>query len=207
MRRPEALTFCAFVIAGQAWAQLAPIDNDRVTVRELILGPAGVELNHSGDHISVYLTGGKIGTNTGTEIHAAGEVVVGGAGREKLIAISGAPHIVVVDLKGGPATHPTNHTGYPLAFPRPGAHRLAQSPRFTVWSYDWQPGKPTPMHFHDKDVVVIYRGEGTLDSVTPDGKHTPTAHHMGETRFNKGNRAHFELLTSGKLGATMVELQ
>ena len=46
-----------------------------------------------------------------------------------------------------------------------------------------------------------------MHSVTPDGKHTPTAHHMGEIRFNKGNRAHFELLTSGKLGATMVELQ
>ena len=198
--------FCAFLNSGQAWAQPAPIDNDRVTVREIAMGPAGVELNHAGDHVSVFLTG-TIGTNTGTQIRAAGEVMVGGAGLEKLIAVSGAPHIVVIDLKAGPAAHPANHTGYPLAFPRPGAQRLAQTPRITVRSYDWQPGKPTPMHFHDKDVVVIYRGEGTLDSVTPDGKHTPTAHHMGEIRFNKGNRAHFELLTSGKLGATMVELQ
>jgi len=27
-----------------------------------------------------------------------------------------------------------------------------------VWRYRWNLGEPTPVHFHDKDVVVVYSG-------------------------------------------------
>jgi hypothetical protein len=76
-----------------------------------------------------------------------------------------------------------------------------------VWNYSWAPGKPTPMHFHDKDVVVAYRYDGALKSVTPDGKATANAYKAGEVRFNKANRAHYELLTSPRQSAVMMELK
>lgn len=63
------------------------------------------------------------------------------------------------------------------------------------------------MHFHDKDVIVIYHDRGTLDSVTPDGKHARTLHVPGEIRFNRGDRSHYELLVGGRRSATMIGLQ
>ncbi len=100
-----------------------------------------------------------------------------------------------------------NRSGYPLAFPRPGSKKMLENDRVIVWNYAWAPGKPTPMHYHDKDVVVVYRKSGTLDSVTPDGRHTETAHSFGEIRFNKGARSHYELLTRGRQSAIMTELK
>jgi len=63
------------------------------------------------------------------------------------------------------------------------------------------------MHFHDKNVRVIYCGEGILDSITPEGPHTPTVLHVGEIRFNMDNRSHYELLTNGAQRAIMLELK
>ena len=34
----------------------------------------------------------------------------------------------------------------------------------------WAPNTPPPMHFHDKDIVVAYRYDGSLKSTTPDGR-------------------------------------
>lgn len=175
-------------IAGPACAQPGPvINNSSVTVRDLTLTGTPIALDYTGSHITVYLSGGDV------------------RGQAPARAAS-TPRVVTIDFKDGAAGKYPNRTGYPTAFQRPGIRKLAQTARYTVWSYTWQPGKPTPMHFHDTDVIVIYRGEGMLDSVTPDGKHTLTTHHAGEIRFNKGDRAHYELLTKGDLGAVMVEL-
>ena len=39
---------------------------------------------------------------------------------------------------------------------------------------------PTPMHFHDKDIVVAYRYDGSLKSVTPDGATVVFSSHVME---------------------------
>ena len=39
-----------------------------------------------------------------------------------------------------------------------------------VWDSTWTPGVATPMHFHDKDVVVVFLEDGDLKSTTLDGK-------------------------------------
>jgi hypothetical protein len=63
------------------------------------------------------------------------------------------------------------------------------------------------MHFHDKDVVVAYRQEGTLQSVSPTGEQTANTYHAGEIRFSPRNRSHSERLISGHESAEMVELK
>jgi quercetin dioxygenase-like cupin family protein len=196
--------------AGPALGQGAPlIDNSRVTVRDIALSDGqALTLKYAHPYVVVFLEGGSLRVNGRVETHKAGDAVYQPAGSETDQAISGRPRLVIVDLNETQPPPPlSNTTRYPLAFPRPGVKKVLENDKVIVWNYSWQPGKPTPMHFHDKDVVVIYRGEGTLDSVTPNGKHTVTPHHFGEIRFNKGNRSHYELLTKGAQSATMIELK
>ena len=40
--------------------------------------------------------------------------------------------------------------------------KLLENARVIVWDYTWTPGVATPMHFHDKDVVVYYQEDGDL---------------------------------------------
>jgi len=63
------------------------------------------------------------------------------------------------------------------------------------------------MHFHDKDVVLAYRYDGALKSVTPDGKEIVNAYKAGEIRFNRGNRTHYEELVTDRQSAVMAELK
>jgi hypothetical protein len=63
------------------------------------------------------------------------------------------------------------------------------------------------MHFHDKDVVVVYLGTGTLRSTTPDGKAVDNKWKPGDTRFNLRDRVHTETLVEGELRAIITELK
>jgi hypothetical protein len=63
------------------------------------------------------------------------------------------------------------------------------------------------MHFHDKDVVVLFLENGELKSTAPDGQSTNTAYTSGTIRFNQRNRAHFETLVHGKQHAIITELK
>lgn len=63
---------------------------------------------------------------------------------------------MIFELKDAPAARYPNKTGYPAAFLPPHVEKLFDNQRMVVWSYRWNPGEPTPMPFHDKDVVVVY---------------------------------------------------
>src|ERR1700722_20344073 len=78
---------------------------------------------------------------------------------------------VVVELKDHPLATIANTTGYPLAFPRPHARKLLENDKVVVWHYTWRPREPTPMHFHDKDALVVFEPTGAQQSTTPEGKH------------------------------------
>ena len=114
---------------------------------------------------------------------------------------------IVVDLKDVSVRPAENKTKYPLAFPRPGVKKLLENSRVLVWDYTWTPGKPTPMHFHDKDVVVVYLADGELKSTTADGKSEVNAISFGLTRFNAPNRSHTEEVVKGAARAIIVELK
>lgn len=119
----------------------------------------------------------------------------------------GGRHAILIDLKETVVPPIENKSGYPLAFPREGAKKLVDNERVVIWDYTWTPGKPSPMHFHDKDVVVVFMEKGELKSTTPDGQVQLNAISFGDPRFNARNRAHTEELVKGNARAIIVELK
>ena len=63
------------------------------------------------------------------------------------------------------------------------------------------------MHFHDKDVVVVYLADGKLKSTAPEGEVDFTPISFGLTRFNRANRSHTEEVTKGSTRVIIVELK
>lgn len=186
----RTLLLCAILF--QASPQTAPkpsIDNDRVTVLE-VTGPATAQPL---DAVVVSMSGHAVFVTKGTTPNVSGE--------------SNAGRSIVIDLKDHPVAPIANTTGYPLAFPRPGSKKLLENDRVIVWDYTWTPGVPTPMHFHDKDVVVVFLEDGDLSSTTPDGKVTTNSYTPGTVRFNARDRTHTETLVRGKQHAIATELK
>ena len=193
------------------------IDNDRVTVREVtwVKGQATPMQRHQNDSVSVYLVGGAIkntlsdGTSSVT-VRKAGDALFvqkstlhseeGTAGETQARSIE-------IDLKEHPVQPLPNTSGYPSAFPRPGSKKVLENNRVIVWEYTWMPGKPTPMHFHDKDVVVVFLENGALKSTAPDSKSVVNNISFGLTNFNARDRVHIEELVNGKARAIIVELK
>ena len=192
--------FIAVAIIGAAvYGQEAKpaIDNERVTVWDVTwtqdaTRPGG----HDHDVVVMRLTGAKAGTASliakGSQLNEQG-----GIGARWL----------VIELKDHPVAPLENKTGYPLAFPRPHVKKVLENDRVIVWSYRWNPGEPTPMHFHDKDVVVVYLEPTALTSTTPDGAKTLNDYKAFDIRFNKRDRTHTELLEHGTGSAMMMELK
>jgi len=114
---------------------------------------------------------------------------------------------VVVELKDHAVPPLANTSGYPLAFPRPHARKLLENDKVVVWDYVWRPHEPSPMHFHDKDTLVVYEATGALQSTTADGKATVNENKFGDIRFNRRDRTHTELLLRGRGHAVITELK
>jgi hypothetical protein len=180
------LLLCAVLFPdGQQIAQKPVIDNDRVTVWDTGSSPAARTL----DAVEVSLSGT-------VEFQPAGKRP-NPAGRSSIL----------IELKDHPVAPIANTTGYPLAFPRSGAKKVLENQRVIVWDYTWTPGIATPMHFHDKDAVVVFLEDGTLKSTTPDGQATVNSFTRGTVRFNGRDRTHTETLLQGKQRAIITELK
>jgi hypothetical protein len=198
-------------------AQRAPvIDNERVTVWDVMLvkGESAPVTPHDMDSVIMFLEGGRIrtvvaGGKIGTARRGFGDAVFVPRGTDAIQTLlsDGRAHEVVIALKDYRAGVVVNTSGLPAAFPRAGSVRVLDNDRMTVWHYTWTPGVPTPMHFHDKDIVVAFRYDGTLKSVTPDGTSVTNPYKAGDIRFNKANRSHYEELITDRQSAVMVELK
>ena len=114
---------------------------------------------------------------------------------------------VIVELKDHAEPPLANSSGYQLAFPRPHAKKLFENDKVVVWDYAWRANEPSPMHFHDKDTLVVYEATGALQSTTPDGKATVNENKFADIRFNRRDRSHTELLVRGKGHAVITELK
>lgn len=184
------LAFC-FAAAGQTVKPI--IDNDRVTVWDVtwVKGQPNPLPRTEHDFVAVSLT-----KRSTAAFKHKGET----PGEE-------GARTVVIELKDHPVAPLENKTGYPNAFPRPRVKKLIDTDRFTVWSYRWNPGEPTPMHFHDKDVVVVYMEDTALKSTAPDGKSVLNEYKSGQTKFNERKRVHTELLVRGTGSAVITELK
>ena len=135
---------------------------------------------------------------------AGGNAVFGHAG--ETAGKSGARSIII-DLKNHAIAPLANNSGYPNAYPRPHIEKLLENDRVIVWRYRWNLGEPTPMHFHDKDVVVVYLEDSALQSTEPNGKIVVNEYKSGDIRFNKRDRVHTELLVHDAASAVITELK
>ena len=142
--------------------------------------------------VLISLDDGAIRFTNATEASA----IQRGSGRTLLIAIK--------DHRVSPLEAPKNIA---RAFPRQGARRIVDNNLLNVWDFTWTKGMKTPVHFHDKDVVVVYLADGALTSTTPDHVSTVNEHFFGFTKFNPGNRVHSELLSRGSARAIIIELK
>jgi hypothetical protein len=182
-----ALSMSAGSNLGVAQDTQPKIDNERVTVFDT----AGTLPR--ADHDFVVIPLARKGS---AEFHHMGDIP-GNTGSRA----------IVIELKDSPLKTYPNNSGYPNAFPRPRAKKLFENERVIVWSYRWKLGEPTPMHFHDKDVVVVFEDDTTLKSTTLDGASVINHYQAGEVRFNRGDRTHTELLVKAAGSAVIVELK
>jgi hypothetical protein len=179
------LLLCAMLFqTGTPTAPKPVIDNDRVAVWDVSDSAAARPL----DAVVVSLSGHAAFVSKGAMPKIAGRSFV-------------------IDLKDHPVAPIPNASGYPLGFPRPGSKKLFENERVIVWDYTWKPGVATPMHFHDKDVVVIFLEDGDLTSTTPDGQSVVSSYTAPTVKFNPRGRTHTETLVKGKQRAIITELK
>jgi len=115
-------------------------------------------------------------------------------------------HAIVIELKDATVAPLEYNSAFPDAFPRDGAKKLLTNKRVTVWDYTWTINVPTPIHFHTKDVVVVYLETGEVKSKAIDGTVVVNKLERGLTRFNARNRTHSEELVKGASRAIIIEL-
>jgi hypothetical protein len=129
---------------------------------------------------------------TASETLNAGQVKFWPKGTAQAFEVADDGRAIVAHFKDAAAPAYRNTSGFGPAFPRPRARKLLETDRLVVWDYTWLKNEPTPKHFHDKDLMIVYLADGAIRSVTPDGNATPNEFKFAEVRFNPGNRAHHE---------------
>ena len=198
-------------------AGVAPlIDNDRVTVWDITwtTGAPSALPRRNDDYVVLYLSNGrmKLKRPDGGSVTVpvgVGDVVFQPKGTVRTEEnVSNEPvRARVIDLHDHYVAPLKNTSGYPKAFPRPGSKKLLENKRVAIWDYTFTAGAPSPMHFHDKDVVVTYMADGALTSTTPDGQSQTNENSFGKTTFNARNRTHTEQLVKGHARVIAVELK
>jgi hypothetical protein len=113
----------------------------------------------------------------------------------------------VIEIKDHAPTALPNKSGFPNAFPRPGSKKLFENAKVIVWDYSWTTGVATPMHFHDKEVVVTYLKDGSLKSTPSTGDPVVNDYTFGTVKFNAANRVHSETLVKGSQRAVITEFK
>ena len=181
------------------------IDNERARIWD-IQGPAAVQIPQF-DFITVYVTGGPVKAGDRGIVRKSGDAIFQHKGSPADVPDENKTRYILIELKGHKLPPIANPSGLPLAFPRPGAKKVLDTPDFTIWDYRWLEGKPTPMHFHDKDAIVTYLDTGSIKSTTQDGKSTVTDYTPGVVKYNLRERIHTEELSSGHVRAIIVELK
>jgi hypothetical protein len=192
---PAIVLLSALTVAPHARSQRDPsrpaIDNERVTVWDLRASDSEISTQM---HACVFIRLMPLVVAYFPKCSAEGWDA----------GLAGA---VVIELKDHPVPPLANASGFPNAFPRPGALKRLENDKVVVWDYTWTTGVPTPMHFHDKDVVVVYLENGALKSTTPDRQSVVNELSPRLIRFNARDRVHTEELVSGKSRAIITELK
>lgn len=192
-------------------------ENESVTVWD-VNWKAGVPTpmhRHRLEVVGVTLVPGTVrvtlpdGATRISEMDKVGAVSSGGKGlihrEEGTSAI--ARRAILIELKEARKTPLTPPAGVPLAWPREGATKVLENDRVVVWDYEFRVGRTIPLHFHDKDTVVVELAPGVTRSVPKDGPRQETTWEGSRARFAPRGRIHSEEAVSGAPRAIAVEIK
>jgi hypothetical protein len=205
----------ALALAAVPAEQAKPIvQNEQVAVWDVSWSDGQTSPAWDRDTVLVFLTAASL-ASTGEDgrshvvAHQPGDVefVQKGPGSQRRGASKEVARAIVIQLEGHTPPALPNTAGVRDAFDRPGIEKALDNKEVTAWRYTWAFGKKTPLHFHARDVVVVYLEDGVLKSITPDGKSVLNPHSFGFTKFSPRGRVHYEELVEGKASAVMVELK
>jgi hypothetical protein len=144
-----------------------------------------------------------------SDLDKAGGVSSGGKGlihrEEGTSAV--ARRAILIELKEARKTPLTPPEGVPPAWPREGATKVLENDRVVVWDYEFRLGRAIPLHFHDKDTVVVELAPGVTRSVPKDGAPQETTWEGSRARFAPRGRIHSEEAVSGAPRAIAVEIK
>lgn len=192
------------------------VDNPRLTMWDVtwLRGKPSPMHRHRYDLVGVYLVGSSIrvtlpdGTSRESTVEPGFILYQPAAVTHIEEGTADVPrHAILTDIKGGPIGAMPNTSGRPAAFPRPGARLALDNEKVAIWEYAWTLGQSTGLHFHDKDLFVVFMSDGELKSTTPDGKSEVVKYKRGDARFSPRGRVHSEELVSGALRAVITELK
>ena len=173
------------------------IDNERVRIWDLGPDqPAPAEAS-TYDTVRIYLSGNAPGKKKGDAAYI----------RKGENPDHQGARLILIALKGSSRPAARKQVRSPRRLPSPACEKGAREQPRDRMVLRLDPGEPTPVHYHDKDVAVVYMEDTALTSTTPDGKKVLNEYKAGETRFNLRDRTHTELLARGTGSAVMMELK
>ena len=96
----------------------------------------------------------------------------------------------------------------PNAFPRAGAKQLIDNDRVTVWDVTVEKGKPTPLHRHPLDYVVVDLADASVKVTAQNGRASENVVKKGQVSFNaKGGTEIQEGVSDASRHSIIVELK
>jgi len=193
------------------------LENESVVVWDVtwVKGKPTPMHQHPVDVVGVTLVPGTVrvtlpdGSTRESEKDTAGAVSSGGKGLIHMEeGTSDVPRrAILIELKGAKKDPLTRPEGVERAWPREGASKVLENDQVVVWDYRFQKGQPIPLHFHDKDTVVVELAPGVTRSVPKDGAPQETTWQGMRARFAPRGRVHREEVVSGSPRGIIVEIK
>jgi hypothetical protein len=176
-------------------------ENDRVVVwnARWTAGRPSPMHEHKLDLVGVILEGGRTkltlldGSIREGPLSKRGDVVFQPKGvihiEEPLV---GGARTIGVELKDVTVAPIDERPALPSAFPRDGARSLLENGRVAIWDYQWLPGRAVPLHYQDRDVVIVAMENGQVRFTTSDGRTRVEHFSFGEVTFRPRGESHRE---------------
>ena len=220
----KALAFLLVLAAAQTYPPPFPregatkvLENESVVVWDVtwVMGKPTPMHRHLVDVVGVTLVPGTVrvtlpdGTTRESEVDAPGAVSAGGKGLTHMEeGTSDTPRrAILIELKGAMKEPLQAPAGVAPAWPREGAKKVLENDQVVVWDYRFQKDRPIPLHFHDKDTVVVELEPGVTRGIPKDGAPEESEWLGMRARFAPRGRLHREELVSGSPRAIAVEIK
>jgi hypothetical protein len=170
---------------------------------------------HGVDVVGVTLVPGTVrvslpdGSSRESALDTVGAVSSGGKGLiHQEEGTSDVPRrAILIELKGAKKDPAPRPKGIELPWPREGASKVLENDQVVVWDYRFPAGGSFPLHFHDKDSVVVELEPGVIRSIPQDGPPQEVTWQGMRARFNPRGRIHREEVVSGTPRGIIVEVQ